>query len=180
MEFNLVREWISFDLVKKTVIRLIISNIYLIIMIDLFFWLDSMAYFWMILSALTVSCCKLCCKIEKISQKTAMSFKNCLFQWHNLWIQSFVYALNDSNLQLSDYLIRLFLVLYLYLLSLHILLSFESLVMFWICACDLHLPSRALGSAFGRPRSCFFFYYGIFVSSIYMFFCHHSFILWII
>ena len=45
MEFNLVREWISFDLIKKTVIQMIISNIYLIIMIDLFFWLDSMAYF---------------------------------------------------------------------------------------------------------------------------------------
>ena len=32
----------------------------------------------MILSTLTVSCCKLCCKIEKISQKMAMSLKNCL------------------------------------------------------------------------------------------------------
>ena len=44
----------------------------------------------MILSILTVSCCKLCCKIEKISSKMAMSLKNSLFRWRNLRVESFV------------------------------------------------------------------------------------------
>ena len=143
----------------------------------------------MILSTLTVSCCKLCCKIEKISQKMAMSFKNCLsfddriFEFNHFSMLKMTGL--DSFLTIwSDYL-SCFVSL--------VAVVFAYLVILWISCHALNLclwfaSSLSCARVGLRPPSLlllllllqlllwlYYYYYGI-----YMFFCHDSSILWII